>query len=251
MWVRREAALERMRASKCHGCPKLDEHFAATDGRRRVEARRRRLEYDLSDASLELMPEFGRRVRVLQRLGYVDEALVVQLKGRVARELNTVTDELVATELVFDNRLARLAPEELLALLSCLIFEERCDSEPALSDRLQEAHAGLLDLATSLALLQQEEGLDTPPADYCRRVNHRLMEVVAEWARGTPFAELCQLTDVLEGSIVRCIVRLEEACREMRSAALIVGDKALAEKLELCSQLIKRDIVFASSLYVA
>ncbi len=38
-------------------------------------------------------------------------------------------------------------------------------------------------------------------------------QVVYEWARGTPFQDICQLTDVMEGSIVRAIVRLEETCR--------------------------------------
>lgn len=38
-------------------------------------------------------------------------------------------------------------------------------------------------------------------------------QVVYEWARGTPFNEICGLTDVMEGSIVRAMVRLDETCR--------------------------------------
>lgn len=41
-------------------------------------------------------------------------------------------------------------------------------------------------------------------------LNH---QVVHEWARGTPFCDICQLTDVMEGSIVRAMVRLDETCR--------------------------------------
>ena len=58
-----------------------------------------------------------------------------------------------------------------------------------------------------------------------------------------------ELTDVLEGTIVRCIVRLEETCREVQSAARLMGDPALCKKMEVASQLIKKDIVFAASLY--
>jgi antiviral helicase SKI2 len=32
-------------------------------------------------------------------------------------------------------------------------------------------------------------------------------QVVYEWALGTEMKEICGLTDVMEGSIVRCIVR--------------------------------------------
>jgi len=78
-----------------------------------------------------------------------------------------------------------------------------------------------------------------------------LSEVVYEWAKGTQFADICQLTDVQEGSIVRTIVRLDEMCRDVRNAARIMGDSALFTKMEEASALIKRDIVFSASLYVA
>lgn len=77
-----------------------------------------------------------------------------------------------------------------------------------------------------------------------------LVEVVYEWANGLPFKFITDLTDVLEGSIVRCIVRLEETCREMRGCSRLMGDAKLFKKMELSSECIKRDIVFAASLYL-
>jgi antiviral helicase SKI2 len=68
--------------------------------------------------------------------------------------------------------------------------------------------------------------------------------------QGTPFADICELTDVSEGLIVRTIVRLDETCREFRNAASIMGNSALYKKMEVASNAIKRDIVFAASLYV-
>ena len=68
-------------------------------------------------------------------------------------------------------------------------------------------------------------------------------------ARSMPFKHITDLTDAQEGIIVRTIVRLDEVIREVKTAAKIVGDAALAEKMELASTLIKRDIVFAASLY--
>lgn len=69
-------------------------------------------------------------------------------------------------------------------------------------------------------------------------------------SQGTPFADICELTDVPEGLIVRTIVRLDETCREFRNAAAIMGNSALHKKMEAASDAIKRDIVFAASLYV-
>jgi len=49
--------------------------------------------------------------------------------------------------------------------------------------------------------------------------------------------------------IVRTIQRLNETCRDVRNAARVIGDPNLYAKMEKCSELIKRDIVFAASLY--
>lgn len=68
--------------------------------------------------------------------------------------------------------------------------------------------------------------------------------------QGTPFADICELTDVPEGLIVRTIVRLDETCREFKNAASIMGNSALYKKMETASNAIKRDIVFAASLYI-
>lgn len=68
--------------------------------------------------------------------------------------------------------------------------------------------------------------------------------------QGTPFADICELTDVPEGMIVRTIVRLDETCREFKNAASIMGNSALYKKMETASSAIKRDIVFTASLYI-
>lgn len=57
------------------------------------------------------------------------------------------------------------------------------------------------------------------------------------------------MTEVAEGTIVRVITRLDETCREVRDAARVIGDADLFEKMEVCQQLIRRDIVFAVSMH--
>ncbi len=77
------------------------------------------------------------------------------------------------------------------------------------------------------------------------------MHVVYEWCNGVSFGEICQITDVQEGSIVRHIIRLEETAREIRSIARVLGDNRLFEAMEAASGMMKRDICFASSLYLS
>jgi superfamily II RNA helicase len=51
--------------------------------------------------------------------------------------------------------------------------------------------------------------------DFEARPRFGLMEVVYEWARGMSFNRITDLTDVLEGTIVRVITRIDETCREV------------------------------------
>ena len=63
------------------------------------------------------------------------------------------------------------------------------------------------------------------------------------------FAEVMKLTDEFEGSIIRVIRRLEELLRQLASASLAIGNMELKQKFDDGSAKIKRDIVFAASLY--
>ena len=76
------------------------------------------------------------------------------------------------------------------------------------------------------------------------------MEVVYEWARGMSFNRITDLTDVMEGSIVRVVTRLDETCREVMSAARLIGDPGLYQKMDKARELIRRDVVFTASLYM-
>ena len=53
----------------------------------------------------------------------------------------------------------------------------------------------------------------------------------------------------MSGVIVKCIQRLDDLCRDIIKAARVVGDRDLGIKMREVSNLIRRDIVFAASLY--
>nr|CCA16860.1 mCG15924 putative [Albugo laibachii Nc14] len=204
----------------------------------------------LSSDSLSLFPDFQQRLRVLKRLGYLSSDLVVQLKGRVACEISSC-DELQLTEMIFENVLAELEPEEIVAVLSALIFQEKSQHTPTLTERLENAREQMELIADSLEVIQLEQQVAVDRKNTTEKpLNFGLVEVVYEWSRGMPFKSICELTDIPEGSIVRSITRLQELCRKVRNAARIIGDPILYRKMEIASETIKRDVVFAASLYI-
>ncbi len=123
--------------SKCHTCPSLNKQINKMDKLSRVEQQVDNMRHLLSEDSLILMPEFKQRVQVLKTLGYLNKDNIVQIKGRVAREMNTV-DELLATEMIFENVLTPLEPAEIAALLSCLVFEEKTEVQIEIPEHLEE-----------------------------------------------------------------------------------------------------------------
>ncbi|CAO3616518.1 unnamed protein product [Mucor hiemalis] len=243
------ALMRRLRTEfQCIKCPELDEHYGLIHAHKRLSSQIDMLNMTISDQNLELLPDYHQRIEVLRRLNYIDDQGTVQLKGRVACEINSA-DELLLTELVLDNVFADYEPAEVVAILSCFVFQERNASEPRLTPKLTKGKEVVLTYARKIAQLQVDCGLAISVEDYANSLRFGLVEVVYEWARGLPFKHITDLTDVLEGSIVRCISRLDETCREVMGAARMVGDTSLYKKMEQAEQDIKRDIVFAASLY--
>lgn len=215
--------------------------------RKLLEQDMARVSMSLSNENLELLPDYHQRVEVLKALRFIDpDTETVLLKGRVACEIKSA-NELILTELLLDNTFVEYEPEEIAALLSVFHFKEKSATEPALSTRLQEGYKRLVDAADRVAAVQTAHQLNSE--DDASTLKTGLMEVVYQWASGMHFHEIMKLTDVGEGTIVRCITRLDETFREIRDASRVIGDTDLLAKMEQCQQKIRRDIVFAASLY--
>ncbi|KAI8826931.1 antiviral helicase [Fimicolochytrium jonesii] len=244
----KEHLLAQLNNFQCVKCPDLMEHYAKVHNERTLEKQVAELAHKISDQNLELLPDYHQRVEVLRVMNFIDENGTVTIKGRVACEINTA-DELILTELILENFLADYEPAEIVALLSCFVFQEKTQNEPAMTPRLETGVKAIVDIATRVGDIQRSCGLDVRTEDVLSNIKIGLVEVVYEWARGLPFKHITHLTDVLEGSIVRTIIRLEETCREVQGTARLIGDAGLFKKMEEARECIKRDIVFAASLY--
>ena len=301
----------------CTACPDLFAHYTQIHRKKLLTDRLASIQFKLSDESLHLLPEYENRVRVLTELNFLDAGHTVQIKGRVACEINTV-DPLLLTELLFQNAFGDLSPGECAAFLAGLVFQEKSslgstglvdpeegrETIEGLLQRLLLSEAEseieedkevevevevevenesefdkssvrkhrnylvnvtpgientvkrLISLVSRLSACQRENGLSHLPCGTGRSYllsvfNPALIRTVYEWTRGTSFLHLTtEITTIPEGSIVRCITRLDETCREAAGAGKIMGDPILVQKMEEAAKLIRRDICFASSLYL-
>lgn len=229
------------------------EEYAKAYERSMIDGEIAMLQRSLLDENLELLPDYQQRLEVLETLGFIDSHHNVVLKGRVACEIN-LGWELVITEIVLNNFLADYEPAEIVALLSCFVYEGRTNEEEPLciTPRLELGKKQIGTIVESMLATFTEKRvlLTLDELEFTQRKRFALVNVIYEWARGLSFNEIMQMSVEAEGTIVRVISRLDEVCREVKNAALVVGDSQLHAKMSQAQELIKRDIVFCASLYL-
>ncbi|XP_024932437.3 DExH-box ATP-dependent RNA helicase DExH9 isoform X2 [Ziziphus jujuba] len=202
-----------------------------------------------SSTALAFKDELKARKRVLRRLGYITSDDVLELKGKVACEISSA-DELTLTELVFDGVLKDIKVEEMVSLLSCFVWQEKIPEATKPREELDSLFAQLQDVARRVANVQLECKVQIDVESFTNSFRPDIMEAVYAWARGSKFYEIMTGTPVFEGSLIRGIRRLEEVLQQLILAAKSIGETELESKLEEAVSRIKRDIVFAASLYL-
>ncbi|CAG9461301.1 unnamed protein product [Pedinophyceae sp. YPF-701] len=249
----RAASLAKEASEARQGVPAADAERvgAALKRSAALAAERDLLKQRMQESTLAVFrSEAKARGRVLRRLGHIDGEGVVQLKGRAACEIDTA-DELLAAELMFNGAFANsLDKHQLAALASCLVPVEKSQEEIQLSRELAPSLKQLQDTARMIAEVSRECKLDLDVEEYVESFKPYLMDVVYAWSRGSSFADVCKMTDIFEGSIIRAVRRLDELLKQLKLAAAAVGDEGLAGRFQEASESIHRDIMFAASLYV-
>lgn len=200
----------------------------------------------LEAKSVLQLDELKCRKRVLRRMGYCTNTDVIQLKGRVACELSSA-DELLLTEMLFSGIFNPLKPSEVCALLSCFVCDEKSNDKDEYPKQLI---LQMQDIARRIAKISTEARLPLDEQAYIDKFRTSLYNIVYQWCQGASFSDLCMSTEIYEGSIVRCMRRLEELLRQMVQASKTIGNKDLEDKFNEAIKTIKRDIVFSASLYL-
>ncbi len=215
------------------------------------------LHYSISDKTLQLMPNYEKKKSVLLKLNYINDINHLLLKGKIAKEINTC-NELLLTECIMDGIFQNLPLSILTSLLS--MFVTQCKSKmiitindiakinSLMADKIEYIEKHILNNVINTQLTQ---GIDIDKLNFKEKnFNNSMVLVVYQWCEGKSFSDICKITDIMEGTIIRILLRLIETLLEIKKIAIIIENKLLEEQMELCVLLIKRDIVFTESLYL-
>lgn len=207
-------------------------------------------------SSIVLRDELRAMKRVLQRLGFVDKNNVVLDKGKMACEISSC-DELVLTEMVFNNVFEGMSAEHIIAMCSCLVLDEKPAGEGADVAQLQGDPDLVKGFDRAVAIAQEISNVmveckvpNHDPEMFMSKLRPELVQPVLLWLSGKSFKEVMQATELFEGSVVRVVRRLEELLRELILAAKSIGHKNLEEKLMEGRTKLRRGIIFSASLYL-
>jgi len=206
--------------------------------------------------------------------------------------------QLIVTELIFEGVMNDLTPAHICSLLSCFFTDmPKTKKVPVLKPEGEKAYAKLQEIAKNVGALSRstailcplslppphpsahlfvccqvakvskECGLPIEEEKYCGQFLNIMMGITYEWCTGKSFGEICVMTDMFEGSIIRNFRRLEEllqyalllpalsvltssCARQLRSGVAAIGNTELEAKFVEASKLLKRGIIFAASLYI-
>lgn len=245
-----EAVDEAMLASPVAKCSRLQLLMSQWRKKQTVVEKIKGVKKELKIArGIILKEELKRMKRVLRRLGFTNNDGVVEVKGRVACEINSA-DELVLTELLLGGNLNDMTPEVLVSVCSCFVLDEgKKDDKLKLEKELQVAYDTLRTVCTRVGTVTKESNIPIDIEDYVDSFRPNAMRVVYFWCQGQSFSEVCKATDLFEGSVIRCFRRLEELLRQLIAAVKAIGNNELEQKFETGSAKLKRGIAFQSSLY--
>ena len=124
--------------------------------------------------------------------------------------------------------------------------------EKTTDDELEMLSPNLKDKILKLQMLfgkikQVEESFGL---DFNLFINKNFVHCIYEWSCGKEFKVITQFTESLEGAIVRKILKVDRMMTSIEDNLDLIKDPGIRNKFVQAHALIRRDVVFSSSLYV-
>jgi ATP-dependent RNA helicase HelY len=235
-----------IRQHPCHGCSDREVHARWAERYHRTDRQARDLERRVEGRTNSIARRFDRVCEVLTDLGYLTsagDAASVTDPGRMLMRLYTESD-LLAAQSLLDGAWSALAPAELAAVCSAVVYESRGhddDTPPAMPTRVvREAVERLGTLWTELHDLETRHGLDIT-----RRPDAGMSDATYRWATGSNLLQVLTHADITAGDFVRWIRQVIDLLGQVAQA---VGPAdPLRASAHAAADLINRGVVSYSS----
>ena len=179
------------------------------------------------------------KLSLLKFLGYIDDQGLTS-RGYFASRIFGY--ELQTTELFMEGFFESSEPWEINCMITAMIFEPRRGQKPP---RLSKPLRRIKRMADTMVEGLSRVGKDFHMQDETKRFYFHLSESVLAWMDGATLEELCQITDIDEGEIIRNFRMTIQILRELRHLKDLKPE--FYEKMKYCMDSLKRDCMDAET----
>jgi len=90
----------------------------------------------------------------------------------------------------------------------------------------------LTDIVKKILKISIESKLELEEETYIESFRKQLVNAMYAWGSGEPFSNICKLTSMYEGSIIRVIKNIDELLKQLVNAVHVIGDVELENKFK-------------------
>jgi ATP-dependent RNA helicase HelY len=235
-----------LRTHPCHGCAEREDHARWAERYHRLRRETDNLARRVRERTHTIARTFDRICDLLEELGYLrgDE---VTTAGRALGVLYTELDLLTA-ECLREGVWSGLAPAELAAVVSALVYESRRDDDPTPPQlppgRTREV---LADTERRWRVLEERERSHRlAPA---REPDLRFAWATYRWASGTALDAVLRDADLAPGDFVRWTKQVVDLLGQVADASRMQpGTEAVGDAARKAADLLRRGVVAYSSV---
>ena len=231
-----------LKSHPCHQCPEREDHARWAERWFKLERDTETLKRRVDNRTNTVARTFDRVCDVLTALGYLEGDTVTE-RGSHLRRIYTDMD-LVAAEAIRSGLFDELAPSELAAVLSALVFEARraddASSPKMPGGQVRPALAEVVRRWGALDALERDHKLD-----FLREPDVGFAWAAWRWAEGDDLDDVLMVTGLSAGDFVRWMKQLLDLCGQVADAA---GDSELRTTARPTAKLLKRGVIAYSVL---
>jgi ATP-dependent RNA helicase HelY len=232
-----------LREHPCHRCPEREDHARWAERWYKLSKDTRQLQKRVDDRTGSIARTFDRVIAVLEELEYLDGDTVTPHGERLMRLYAEM--DLVAAEALRHGLWRGLAPPELAAAVSVLVYEARRDlsAPPKLpGGAARTAIDGTLELADDLAVLERQHRLST-----LRDADPGFAWAAFRWAGGHRLEAVLSESDLAAGDFVRWCKQLIDLLGQV-ALATAADDDGVANAARQAVMGLRRGVVDATAV---
>jgi ATP-dependent RNA helicase HelY len=240
----REQLREQLRRHPCHACADREAHARWAERFTAAQRSIDNLNGRIARRTRSVGRRFDRICDLLIALGYLEgdgDSVRATAQGTLLCRIYTEAD-LLAAETLRRGILDGLAPEELAAVVTCLLFESRRSDDQGLAPVPKGAIESAIDriswVESRLREIEHDHGVPSG-----RESDRGLVWAGYRWAQGASLLTILNRNDVTAGDFVRWIRQVIDLLGQIAS----VADEPVADCARRAASLLDRGVVAYSS----